>query len=171
VIGRTRWLFFAVAAARMASGLFIGSLAKSQELEKVSLCDLKKAPAAFNHKLIKVTDFVSHGFEDFTLFDPWCPDWQEVWLQYGGKSKSGTIYCCGVSGDRGPRAQELEIEKTTIPLIEDSWFFGFDKSLHRASDSVVHATMVGRFFCWRGDATTTRLSLRAATGIWAAAAC
>ncbi len=36
---------------------------KSDERVKVSYCELKKNPAAYNHKLIEVTGFISHGFE------------------------------------------------------------------------------------------------------------
>jgi hypothetical protein len=56
---------------------------------------LSKDPAAFNHQLIEVTAFVSHGFENFTLYDPLCSGWPGVWLEYGGTAASGTMYCCG----------------------------------------------------------------------------
>jgi hypothetical protein len=113
--------------------------------EKVSLCELKKDPAAYNHKLIEVTAFVSHGFEDFTLFDPACTSWPEVWLEYGGTSKSGTMYCCGVTADRS-RPQPLVVENVSVPLVDDARFREFDGLLQRRPDSVVRATIAGRFF-------------------------
>ena len=51
---------------------------KRAERSKVSVCELKRDPLAFNHKLVEVTGFISHGFEDFTLFDPECSEWPGV---------------------------------------------------------------------------------------------
>lgn len=112
---------------------------------KVQLCELKKDLSAYNHKLIEVAGFVSHGFEDFTLFDPACPSWPEVWLEYGGTAKSGTMYCCGVTAERS-RPKPLVVEKITIPLVGDAQFLEFDRLLQRRPDSVVRATIIGRFF-------------------------
>lgn len=126
-------------------------LAKCQETEKVTPCQLKDDPAAYNHKLIEVTGFVSHGFEDFGIFDPTCPSWPYVWLEYGGTAKSGTMYCCGVTADRS-RPKQLEVENLSIPLLDDEKFREFDRLLQRLPDSLVHATIVGRFFSGRkGD--------------------
>jgi hypothetical protein len=60
--------------------------------QKVTACDLMTSPAAYNHREIEVTGFVSHGFEDFTLFDPNCRSYPPVWLEYGGRVSSGTMY-------------------------------------------------------------------------------
>jgi hypothetical protein len=57
-------------------------------------------PPAYNQKLVEVTAFVAHALEDFTLFDPTCSSWPGVWLEYGGKAESETMYCCGVTADR-----------------------------------------------------------------------
>lgn len=115
------------------------------EPEKVTLCRLKNDPAAYNHKLIEVTGFISHGFEDFTLFDPSCSSRFDVWLEYGGTAASGTMYCCGVTAERR-RPKQLVVEGIPIPLIDDEQFREFDKLLQRRPDSVVRATIVGRFF-------------------------
>jgi hypothetical protein len=112
---------------------------------KVTLCQLKSDPAAYNHKLVEVTAFVSHGFEDFTLFDPSCSSWPEVWLEYGGVAASGTMYCCGVTAERR-RPKQLVVENLAISLIDDERFRDFDKLVQRKPDSVAHATLVGRFF-------------------------
>ena len=103
---------------------FFGSPAFCQEKpDKVGLCDVAHDPAAYNHKLLEVTGLVEHGFEIFNLFDPTCSSSQSVWLEYGGKSKSGTTYCCGVTPDRH-RSKELVVEGIPIPLVKDSLFFG-----------------------------------------------
>jgi hypothetical protein len=121
------------------------SVSFCEEPEKVSLCELQKDVDAFNHKLIEVTAFVSHGFEDFTLFDPTCNTWPAVWLEYGGKRNSGTMYCCGVTSERS-RRKPLVVEEIPVPLVEDESFVKFDQTIARQSDSIVHASLVGRFF-------------------------
>jgi len=116
-----------------------------EEPVKVTVCKLKNDPAAYNHKLVEVTGFISHGFEDFTLFDPGCSSWPPVWLEYGGTTASGTMYCCGVTRAR-TRPKQLVIEKIPISLVDDERFREFDKLIQRKYDLVVHATVVGRFF-------------------------
>ena len=116
-----------------------------EERVKVSLCELKKNPGAYNHKLLEITGFVSHGFEDFTLVDPVCPDWPSVWVEYGGTAASGTMYCCGVTSARS-RPKPLVVEKIRIDLVPDTLFQQFDKLIQRPPDSIARATLVGRFF-------------------------
>lgn len=115
---------------------------------KVSYCELKKDLKAYNHKLIEVTAFVSHGFEDFTLLDPSCPSYPDVWLEYGGTAKSGTKYCCGVTTDR-TRPKQLVVENIPVELHADQKFKHFDRMIQRAPETVVRATIVGRFFSGR----------------------
>lgn len=119
-----------------------------QEIARVTICQLEKDPPAYNHKLVQVAGFVSHGFEDFSLFDPACPTWLNIWLKYGGTIASGTMYCCGLT-DARIRPKELEVEKIPIPLVDDERFREFDRLLQRKPGAVVHATIVGRFFAGR----------------------
>jgi hypothetical protein len=134
--------------------LNIVGLAFSQEQPtSVTVCQLKNDPPAYNHKLVEVTGFVSHDFEDFTLFDPTCPSWPAVWLEYGGRAKSGTMYCCGVTADRN-RPQQMVVENIPIPLVENDQFREFDKQIQPPfrsgrHGSIVSATAVGRFFAGR----------------------
>jgi len=127
----------------------------SEEPQKVTVCQLKSDPTSFNHKLVEVEAFVSHDFEDFTLFDPACHAWPAVWLEYGGKAKSDTTYCCGPTAGRN-RPQELTVEGIPIPLVEDDHFKQFDREIQppfRAEQfgSVVHADLIGRFFAGRRE--------------------
>jgi hypothetical protein len=71
-----------------------------QQPEKITLCDIKDHPLYYNHKLVEVEGFVSHDFEDFSISTPECPYTPAIWLEYGGKHKSGTIYCCGGDAER-----------------------------------------------------------------------
>jgi hypothetical protein len=130
----------------VAMGLLcFAGVVRCEEATKVSVCQLKDNPPAFNHKLVEVTGFVSHGFEDFSVFDPACDSWPNIWLEYGGRVKSGTMYCCGVTAER-TRIQELEIEDTSVPLLNDDEFQRFDTLIQIRPSSLVHATMIGRFF-------------------------
>lgn len=134
------------------SALIIATVALgwSEEPLKATVCQVKSDPPAFNHKLVEVTAFVSHDFEDFTLFDPACDSELPIWLEYGGASKSGTMYCCGVTDDR-QRSQQLVVENIPIPLLVDEKFKQFDKAIQPPFRSgeygvIVHATIMGRFF-------------------------
>lgn len=135
--------------------LSLAALAICEEPEKVTVCDLKADPPAFNHKLVQVTSFLSHGFEDFTLQDPSCDDWPDVWLEYGGKAASGTMYCCGVTSAR-TRTEQIEVENVPVSLADDDNFRKLDKLLEiPGSDAMAHAVIVGRFFSGR-EVTDTR---------------
>lgn len=118
--------------------------------DKVSLCQIESDPATYNHKLLEVTGLVSHGFEDFSFFDPECSLSTHLWLEYGGKSKSDTIYCCGSTAGRH-RWKELVVEGIPIPLKKDEQFREFDKLIQPpfpsgTNGATVRATIVGRFF-------------------------
>jgi hypothetical protein len=132
---------------------FVAISACEEQPEKLTACQLKNDPAAYNHKLVELTGFVSHDFEDFTIFDPTCPSWPAIWLEYGGKAKSGTMYCCGVTADRH-RPNEMKVEDIPIPLTDNEEFREFDKMIQPPFRSdrhgaVVHATLIGRFFAGR----------------------
>ena len=118
--------------------------------EKVTLCDIQDNPTSFNHKLVEVEGFLSHDFEDFSISTPECPYSPAIWLEYGGKRTSGTIYCCGGGAER-TRTKQLEVEGFSVPLVEDRQFRKFDKLIQppfRSGNhgSVVHATIIARFF-------------------------
>ena len=68
-----------------------------------------------------------------------------IWLEYGGTTASGTIYCCGPSNAR-TRPKELVIEGVAVPLVDDEQFHRLDKLIHDEADTVGHLTIVGRFF-------------------------
>ena len=146
----------------LLSFCFHTTIAWCQEPLKVSACQLAHDRAKYNHELVEVTAFVSHGFEDSALFDPACPTRFDIWVEYGGTVKSGTMYCCGVTADR-TRPKQLVVEDIPISLVEDVRFQDFDRLLHHTSDSIVHATIVGRFFSGR-LATDPKRGLRSGYG-------
>lgn len=130
--------------------LCFSGVAKCEEPEKVTVCQLKNNPPAYNHKLVEVEGFVSSDFEDFTLFDPTCRSNLDVWLEYGGKTNSSTMFCCG-STPNAQHPQDLVVEGISIPLLDNKEFKEFDRQTRQPYRSdrkgnVLHATIIGRFF-------------------------
>lgn len=120
---------------------------------RVSLCEVKAHPENFLHKLVEFTATASHGFEDSMVEDSDC-SWPRngpgVWMEYGGKRSTATMYCCGVS-PKPDRPDTLVIDGIQLDLVDDETFRAFDKRLHpnhakqRSSDTV-KATLRGRIF-------------------------
>jgi hypothetical protein len=129
--------------------LSLAAIAVCEEPEKVTVCQLKTDPPAFNHKLVQVTSFLSHGFEDFTLQDPSCGAWPDIWLEYGGQAASGTMYCCGVTNAR-TRPEQIEVENISVSLVGDDNFKKLDNLLQAPRTyAMAHGVIVGRFFSGR----------------------
>jgi hypothetical protein len=129
--------------------LFAGVSPGSDSLpqpRQVTYCELSKDPATYNHELVRLTAFVTHGFEDFHLADPTCPTQGfSVWVMYGGKNQSDTAYCCpGESAEARP--DSLAVEGVQIPLIDDLAFHNFTDLLKKEMDTAVRVTALGRFF-------------------------
>lgn len=113
----------------------------------VTFCELSKDPAAYNHELIRITAFVTHGFEDFHISQPDCPTQGfSVWVMYGGTARTNTQYCCPGEGGKAPRSETLEVEGIRIPLENDTQFQDFTRLLQVEPDTTLHFTAIGRFF-------------------------
>src|SRR5258708_6427565 len=72
-----------------------------EEPHDIPFCELVDDPAANTHELVGVSAFATHGFEDFSFAEPNCPERRQsasIWLTYGGKAKSDTVYCCPGEG-------------------------------------------------------------------------
>lgn len=111
---------------------------------EATLCDLRRDPAGYDRKLVRVTAFASHGLENFTLFDPGCAVWSGIWVDYGGRTISA-------SASPRDRAAELRIEGICVRVHQDANFRAFDKWVRNSPNTVVRATLVGRFFSGRGE--------------------
>jgi hypothetical protein len=135
------------------------TISRGDEPVQVSVCQLKKNPPAYNHKFVEVTGFVTHAARNFTIYDPTCPSWPAIWLEYGGSINSGTVACCKTLNDRH-RPQPLAIENIPLPLTDNQLFEDFDKAIQppfRAGQSgaVEHATLIGTFFAGQQMETAT----------------
>jgi hypothetical protein len=130
--------------------LSAATIGRADEPVKASVCQLKKDPTAYNHKVIEVSGFVTHAARNFTIYDPTCPSWPAIWLEYGGSINSGTVYCCKTLNDRR-RSQPFNVEGIPLPLTDNQTFEDFDKAIQPPfrpgqSGAVEHATLTGTFF-------------------------
>lgn len=119
------------------------------EPRKVTYCELARDPVTYNRELVRLTAFVTHGFEDFTLAQPDCanpPQHFSVWIMYGGKAETNTAYCCPGESGAQTRSQPLMVEGVQIPLISDVVFQQFTDLLKTEPNTTVRVTLVGRFF-------------------------
>lgn len=116
----------------------------------VRLCALLGDPAAWIAKRVRVSGLVMRDFEHFTLSDDCAAEkpTAELWLTYGGRLPSGTIYCCPGEGDTAERAEPLTIAGIPLPLVRDATFEQFRKALQ--SKRPAHAVIVGTFFAEQG---------------------
>jgi hypothetical protein len=118
--------------------------------QKATVCQLLADPAAWNHKLVQVTGFASHGFEDSGFSDPKCEiHSMGLWMTYGGHKLTQTPSTVNEIG--ADRTKSLVVERIPIPLKEDATFTRFDTLLHQLDSTghfgaTVHATVIARFF-------------------------
>jgi hypothetical protein len=114
------------------------------DTEAVTPCQVLAEPKRYDHKLLRISGTMSHGFEGFVLSDSRCPG-QAIWLEYCGSMGSGTVFAGGPSSERA-RNQTLEIEGVTTSIVDDYEFRKFDRYIQ--SKRTVHASVSveGRYF-------------------------
>lgn len=142
-------------AALVCLSLFCLSFSSEQRrperIVQVTVCQLLKEPWRYDHALVQVSGDLLHGFEVFQIYPDHCPGASNglgVWLEYGGESQSGTMYCCGVTADRR-RSAPLVVEGVRTELKADTAFQRFDALIDGNELTRVNATLIGRFFSGR----------------------
>lgn len=137
---------------------FIGATsASAQQPLETDFCQLASSPESFDKKLIKLSGTVSFGFEDFRFVGLKCSG-LPVWLTYGGKGGTGTIFCCG-QFEVDKSKTDLEIDGFKSSLRKDATYHRFRRTLEAEVRQLpsgvpcydcylyeVEATLVGRFF-------------------------
>lgn len=121
------------------------------QFEKVSLCQVAKSPGTFNRKQVEVAAFVSHGFEDSSIFEAGCGErYSGIWMEYGGTASTSTMYCCGFS-PKSTRPTVLTVEGVQLPLVENDNFKTLNTLLRKDHGRIVRATLRGTFFSGKQD--------------------
>ncbi len=120
------------------------------KFESVSLCRLADNPGAFNRRSVEVAAFVSHGFEDSTIYEVGCGKRYGIWMEYGGTASTATMYCCGFT-PKSTRPAILSVEGVQLPLVENDNFKTLNTLLHKDYGRTVRATLRGTFFSGKQD--------------------
>ncbi|MGO8974327.1 MAG: hypothetical protein ACLQNV_12490 [Steroidobacteraceae bacterium] len=129
----------------LAYALFSSS-AQSEEVVQATVCQIISDPASFDHKLVEIEGTASQGMENFSLSTKPCHqknNFTGIWLEYGGRVRSGAKFCCGVPMERG-RPEDLVVDGIATSLIEDDRFRAFDSRIH--PNGHVRARLIGRYF-------------------------
>ncbi len=117
-----------------------------EQIMSVSACQIFADPGRYNHKLVRVTGTVSHGFESFFLSDQACAQFGDaIWLEYGGKQGSGTVFAGEPTSDR-KRPSALTVEGISTSIIDNSQFERLDELIHSKRSVTATATIIGRYF-------------------------
>jgi len=152
---------FCTAAVSLSAHPKQSASGSAQEPVTTTYCELAGDPAAYNHKLIRLTGFVTHGFEDFQLTEPNCPHLPyqfSIWLTYGGTTESNTVYCCPGEPGQKPRSESLTVEGVQVPLVRDEVFGQFTDLLKKEPDTTVRVTVAGVFFSGEKQESGNRIS-------------
>jgi len=115
---------------------------------QVSVCKLTKNPEAYDRRLVAVEGKLSQGNEEFSLHAKDDFPCGAIWLDIGGKSVSGTVYCCGGNQGYG-RPANLTVDGIEIPLSEDDETKSAIERIQSRSRSDYNSSdinLIGRFF-------------------------
>lgn len=114
-----------IKSSTLALALLVISMhARSEEALSTTVCKIIADPPAFNHKLVKLSGTVYQAMEKFSLSVESCGavklgNWTGIWVEYGGRVRTGAKYCCGIPMNRD-RPTDLEIEGVQTSAL----FFG-----------------------------------------------
>ena len=122
------------------------SFAAPEHVVNTTLCELASNPEAFNHKLVKLSGDVTHGYKLFTLADATCkPNLSSIWLTYGGLVSAPSIF--NAQQMDAPRFEKLAIDDISTMLVDDALFKKFNKLVSSMVDRPqVRVTLIGRYF-------------------------
>lgn len=122
-----------------------------------TVCDVMKAPASFNGKMVRITGVVTSGFDQFAIRDKNCQGQVNViWLSYpeGTKGKAGPVATVQIQAAKNFTGAFTPAAQTPVQLDKNKDFKDFDSALstvHKQPRTClgcnryeVAATMVGR---------------------------
>lgn len=114
----------------------------------VTICELTRNASSYESVRVQVTGMASRSFENFTISDAGCPNntGYGVWLEYGGKLSSESIFCCPGAGGVKVRSTPLTINGIETVIVKNRQFDRFRRLVHRKPSGAATATLIGRFF-------------------------
>jgi len=116
-----------------------------EQIVNTTVCELAANPEAFNHKLVKLSGDVTHGYKLFTLSAACKPNLSSIWLSYGGLVSPPSIF--NPHQMDTPRSQQLVIEGIPTTLVDDALFKKFGNLVSGLSDRPqAKGTLIGRYF-------------------------
>jgi hypothetical protein len=130
-----------------------GQAASSETPQIISLCEILKDPKAFEGKNVRFRGNISAEFEDFSVYDPSCPNpyGSGIWLMFGGDVDCPTPSTVNDVG-RFP-GTNVKFQGKRYALVKDDEFRAFHKFIttrkNRKSVYQVTATLEGTFFAGR----------------------
>jgi hypothetical protein len=147
---KTRFITSSILALAL---LAVSMCARCEEVLPTAVCEIIANPLAFNHRLVKLTGTVYQAMENFSLSVESCGavkvgNWTGIWVEYGGRVRTGAKYCCGIPMDRD-RPTDLTIEGVQTSLVENDQFRAFDSRVKAKGHA--SATFVGRYFSGKKD--------------------
>lgn len=117
----------------------------------VSLCEVSSNRSSYNRKQIEIEAFVSHGFENSSVYETGCDGRSSgIWMEYGGTASTSTMYCCGVT-PKNTRPKALTVEGMKLPLVENENFTMLNTLLKKDGGRIARATLRGTFFSGKRD--------------------
>ncbi len=138
---------------------------RSEVPSDTSICALRANPKSWNQRLVRVSGYATHGYEESSFVDPNCGGYnngREIWMEYGGLVGTDTMYF-GARASSRVRKKDLTVEGFQIPLRSDESFRRLDAILqsrpHERGVVVVGATVEGRFFAGKEPSSNDALSL------------
>jgi hypothetical protein len=127
---------------------------------EVSLCELLKDPAKYDHLKIVIRGEISSEFEDFSIHDKSCetPRSPGIWLMFGGDVDCPTPSTWNDTGRK--KGRDVMFQGAPYRLVKNEKFDGFHNSVtarkHSKSVYRTSALLEGTFFTGRGSEPSRR---------------
>lgn len=121
-------------------------VARAENVETVTLCEIATDPQRYDHHLVRVTGTFFHGFEYFSISASTCQARHvRFWLEYGGSLGSETAFA-GVPSSERYRKASLVVEDIPTALVRDAKFRRFDRIVHQRKAHSGQVTVIARYF-------------------------
>ena len=112
-----------------------------------TVCQLRSSPAEFDHKLIRVNAYLSLGFEEAGMHDPFCQENSLTTQQSSNHEKWDFWVEFADQADH-------EGVKDFLPLVEDAQLRKYSNMLSQRDDQMLRAVLIGTFYAAKAPEDT-----------------